>query len=148
MYRDINIDDQQLNTALAELSAKLDDLTPLFAGFGEYLTRRHQDSWDAEVEPDGTPWVDLKPATWARKKGTKKLRERGHMLGIRGLTYDAGADQLIFGMTDEKAGWHHFGTQNRAGKTIIPARKLLGINDDDSEEFILQVNDFIKKIEP
>jgi len=143
-YRDVSLEGgAELNQLLTRLGAKLDDLSPAFDGMGEYLKRSHIDRWERSEEPDGSEWADLKPETWAKKKNPRKLREDNIMLGVRNTTYNADTNQLVFGMTDEKAPWHHFGTQNKEGETIVPQRILLGLSDADIVELNADLVDYL-----
>jgi len=124
-YR-VDLDDEALQAAFRRLYQAGTDLRPLWQDFGEHLELAHEERWEAGQAPGGGGWAPLKPSTWARKRGHKPLFEEGDML--RGLVYDARATELQFGLSDEKAAWHHFGTSRG-----LPARELVGLSSEDRD---------------
>ncbi len=145
-YRDIQIEGMdEVQAVLGRLQAAAIDLTPWFKAVGEHLVLSHTERWDAGKDSHNDKWVDLKPATWDKKKNPKMLFESNTMLGVRGASYNATSEKLEFGLADEKAGWHHFGTQNRQGKEMIPSRELIGWSDDDKQEVIVLGKEHLEK---
>lgn len=111
-------------------------ITPqqMLGSIGESLLRVNRVRHDQGLAPDGTKWKPLSPLTlgtaiWNkqaesfRRKGqmslatakkeqvrrTKILYGHGDLLGS--FNYQVQNDVLRLGFSDEKAPWHHFGTQ-------------------------------------
>lgn len=120
----LEADFDPLQRAFKRLIKASTDMEPLFRELGEHLTETHEMAWESGKTPEGDTWAPLKPATWKRKRGHKPLFEEGDMLA--GLVTNASANQLAFGLSNEKAAWHHFGT-----KRGLPARGLVGMSEAD-----------------
>lgn len=132
----ITLDDRQLQAALKRLLRAGHNLTDLFADIGEYLMPQHERRWEQNIQPDGQRWQPLKPQTLARKRTDKMLWEEGDLL--RGPVYRPRSRSMQFGITDQKAPWHHYGTSRG-----LPSRELLGLSDADETEIHDIVRDYL-----
>jgi len=132
----IDYDDKDIQQAFNRLVDLGQDLEPVFDDIGQYLKQTHRYSWDNEQEPDGTPWEELLPETWAKKKNPKMLRDSNDML--RDLITQSSSDALEFGLNTDYAVYHDFGTKH------MPARQLLGVSAEDNEEILNIIADHIK----
>lgn len=131
--------------ALAEIEQRPERL---LGTVGEAVLNVHQDRHKRGENPDGSKWVDLKPATWAAKKKKRMLVEGGDMLGR--FTYQIKGTQVVVGTNDFKAVFHHYGTKPyvikpktkkalKFGGVIVrkvnhpglPARQLVGFEAAD-----------------
>lgn len=140
----IDIDDRALLRGLARLRAQMGNLTPVFADIGEYLIRETDNRFRDQKAPDGSPWQDLKPATWKRKKNRKILTERTRLRGS--LAYQAGPDRVEVGTNVVYGAIHQFGGKaGRGGSAEIPTRPFLGINDADRREIGEIVQDYLRR---
>ena len=82
--------------------------------------------------PFGEAWQALSPATLARKKGSLKLVESGHLKRSIQSHSDLNKKAVSVGSNLEYAAIHQFGGQaGRSHKVTIPARPFLPINNDD-----------------
>ena len=101
---------------------RLDDQRrQLFASVGESLLKSISDNFRGEHEPDGTPWVSLRPAIIKARQRSgrsaiKILRERGYLAGS--ISYQTTADELRVGSPVDHAAIHQLG-----GTIAIPARE-------------------------
>lgn len=128
---DITLDDAEVSVLLAQLQAKLGDLTPVFQDLGEALLISHRERFNKGIGPDGAPWPDLSPAYRSHKP---KNRDRVLVLDgwLRQLIYQAGGTELRIG-TDKKYGaTHQFGDPGRQ----IPARPFLGIDEAERQTML------------
>ena len=137
---------------LRALQAAGHDLTPAMKDIGEYLLRTTRERFADEKGPDGTPWAPLSEHTKRRKKRNveRVLTEHGYLGGT--LAYRAGPQEVEVGSPLVYAGTHQFGAEKGAfgsggGSPIpwgdIPARPFLGLSDDDREEVVNILGDFL-----
>lgn len=135
----VEVDDRQVLAALGELIARVEDTRPVFEDIGEYLLRAHDDRFQSQRAPDGTPWQPLSPAYQARKKrnADKILQLEGN---LRDLSYDASRDGVVLGTNRIYGATHQFG-RPEAG---IPPRPFLGVSDDDRAEILDIVRDSLR----
>lgn len=125
-------EDHEARRLLDAALAKGVQLRPLLVEIGYELVRSTQERIDAEQDPDGIPWVDLRPATWARKRTDSKLVERGYLRG--GIALAAATNAFVEISADrDYAAIHQFGgTPTMApGPAAVPARPYLGLSDAD-----------------
>lgn len=135
----VDFQDQAIQQALDKLIDRSDDMSELFEAIGISLEGSHDDRWDAQQSPDGSPWAPLRPRTQARKK-----RNADKILTLDGflrdsLAFNAGRDSLEFGTNLIYGATHQFGADDRN----IPARPFLGISDDDEAMIEETLHDYL-----
>lgn len=137
---DYQFEDRQVVDLLDQLSRQLDDMQPVFADIGEYLLLAHDEHFDAQEAPDGTPWEPLDPKYQARKKKNQDLILvlDEYLRGT--LAYNADSDSLEFGTPRIQGATHHFGDPDRG----IPARPWLGVSDDGEREILEILSDHLQ----
>ena len=120
---------------LRRLTALGGRLQPVFADIGESLLLSHEDRWDREVAPDGSPWQPLNERYRQRKlakgKPDKILVLDQH---LKNLNYHATDPGLELGTPWIYGATHQFGAAERG----IPARPFLGL-DAGEQEMVLEV---------
>lgn len=125
----VEIEDSQARAMFARLLRAGVNMKPLFTEIGSALEDSTKQRMREEEGPDGEPWVDLKPSTWARKKTDRKLYESGDLFDS--VRFEAGSDFVLLLLgPNEYAASMHFG-RPEAG---IPERPVVGISDSDSDE--------------
>lgn len=116
---------------------KLEDYTPVFTDFGEYMLRETELRFEAGKDPEGNAWKPLKPLTKKRKKHNRILVE-SHNLKDR-FAYEADATRMAYGTNVVYAARHQFGDEEAESddeqKGLIPARSFLGFNQADRDYF-------------
>lgn len=83
---------------------------PLLHRLGEYLLESTQQRYATQKDPQGQPWVPLKPSYAKTKKynADKILTLRGYLR--RGYRYQvSGEDTVAWGTNDKRAAIHQFG---------------------------------------
>lgn len=158
---DIEINATSAKSYLGEVAEKLDDMTSIMGLIGEIVqssVERNFEVGGRYKEPgsyDGGPnkWVDL-------AEGTKKARaRRGHWPGpilqdtgrlAASFHYNAHEDSVEVGTNVEYAAIHEFGgtiqrtSKKGKGYSIrIPARPFLVVQDEDLDEIVSAVKDFL-----
>lgn len=125
-------DDRRFIEACDALIARGTSLRPLLAEIGSELVRSTQDRFVDQEDPDGVPWVDLAPETWARKRTDRILVEYGDLRG--GISFDPTDDYVDVIADREYAAIHQFGgtPEMAPGPAAIPARPFLGIGREDA----------------
>ena len=113
-------------------------LEPALAEIGEYLIESHQERFQLEVEPDGTPWEPLSPKTIKQKGGDDRILQSSDTMRDQ-LAYQLSGNELEFGSNLEYAATHQFGREADG----IVARPFIGLatgqwNDVDEIVAILQ----------
>ncbi|MEM9804664.1 MAG: phage virion morphogenesis protein [Cyanobacteria bacterium P01_D01_bin.56] len=128
----IEITDDEINKALLRLSARTQNLKPVFDQFGPYLLDRIRSYFRDETEPDGTPWAPLSPSWQRRKKQEGRDRGIGRytLSMLNGLAYDANENRLQVGSREPYAPAFQFGVPQRNQ----PARPFLGVTDADRQK--------------
>lgn len=135
----VEYDDRAVINALQGLIDAGADMKTAFSDIGEYLRLAHDDRFEAQESPDGTPWEPLNPKYAARKKkNADKILILDEFLRDT-LAYEADADGVEFGSNRIYAATHQFGADDRG----IPARPFLGISDDDEAEILEILRDFL-----
>lgn len=100
---------------------------------GEVVLDESYDAFEKSQDPETRhPWLPLKPATIARRRGgrfgvkplldTGVLRRSLQRGGPRSIWRYRGAESLTVGTSDPRGVWHQEGT-----KRGIPARRFLGV---------------------
>lgn len=74
----IEIDDRRVLDVLAELAARLDDLTPAMQSIGEYLVGSTKRRFATSIGPDGMHWAPNSQVTYLR------MLERAHGVTLKG----------------------------------------------------------------
>lgn len=129
---DFEWDDRRWREVCDALIARNTRLRPLMAEVGSELVRSTQDRFAAQVDPDGVPWVDLAPDTWARKRTDRILVEFGDLRG--GISFDPTEDYVDVVADREYAAIHQFGgtPDMPPGPAGVPARPFLGLSREDA----------------
>lgn len=150
----IQIDDRAVLDALRRLQAAGADLRPALYDIGEYLIFSTKRRFGEGKAPDGTPWAPNRPATLARKRGSKPLIGESKRLGNE-FDYLIGANRLEFGSSVEYAAVQQLGARKgqfgttRRGSPIpwgnIPARPFLGLSDADSNKVTEILNEYLAR---
>jgi len=152
---EIQIDDAEVRAELRRLLAKLHDFTPFFNDVGEQLLNSTRERFRSQRAPDGAPWAPLSPAYRARKPKHKDLilTLNGYLRGT--LAKRADKDSLRIGTPMIYGAVHQFGaTRGAFGRTRygvpvpwgdIPARPFLGLSDDDRNDLLDALNEYLAK---
>jgi phage virion morphogenesis protein len=130
---------------LQALAAKLKPNAPLMARVAEYLESSTRERFEGGYGPSGQAW---KPSRRATLQGGKTLVDRGHLRDT--FVGQSREGEAAVGSNDPRAAAHHFGVTIRpksakalafrpAGggdlvmvkSVTLPARPILGVNDDD-----------------
>lgn len=151
----VSSNSDQVSAKLRQAAKRVSNMLPVYQDIGAAVERSTDQRFAREQAPDGTPWRDLSPNTWASKRNRKKLNETGQMRDS--LSYSASATEAIIGFADKKARWHQFGTRpytivpknarmlrfmtpggpvfaSQVRHPGIPARPMLGISREDQRE--------------
>ncbi len=135
--------DQAVQHTLNQLLKQCSDLSAPLAEIGEYLTEVHQQRWQQQVAPDGSPWEPLSEVTVAMKGHSTILKDSKTL--IPELHYQITNEGLFFGSNEVYSAMMHFGGTTSPNSMIpnveIPARNFLGLNNDDENEVLAILND-------
>ncbi len=126
----INIDDAAFKAGLANLQNI--DMQGVFDAIGRYLADQVSHRLEQQVDVKGKP---LKPSKRAQKDGGKTLIDRGHLRDSYTYKVFADGSGVEVGSDAVYAAIHHFGGEaGRHHAVTLPARPVLGIDDDDAQE--------------
>ncbi|MEY4977941.1 MAG: hypothetical protein RLZZ352_211 [Pseudomonadota bacterium] len=151
----IEIKDQQVLDALAQLSQRLGNLRPVLQAIGSDITERTKRRFETSTAPDGTPWKPNSAATLAmlaariggqkskRKKdgtlnaaGQRALGNKRPLVGESGdlrrqIVPSVSGNTLTVVSTPVYAAIQQFGgPAGRGRKVNIPARPFLPVRPD------------------
>jgi phage virion morphogenesis protein len=141
--------DRAIQSALKGLEKQVTDLTPAMRDIGESLLLSTRKNFDSEAEPEGRKWAPLSPR-YAIAKGKKKNALRG-ILTLTGtlrdtISYEANSDSVRVGSNRIYAPIHQLGGRaGRGGKSRIPARPFLGLNDGDRANILGILRQYLEK---
>ncbi len=119
---EVQIEQEEARARLQAMLDRMDNRKPFFDQVGQSLADSTRARFRAERDPDGNPWVPLKPATIrARTRRGRSaisiLREYGHLAGS--LRHEATNDQVRVGsVLKDYSAIHQLG-----GTIDMPARK-------------------------
>lgn len=132
-------EDKAIQEALNKLLEKTSNLTPVMQEIGEYGIASVDMRFQQEVDPDGKPWKPLSFYTIRLKRAEGKILrilQRTGLMRSR-VNYKVTPTSCTIGINDAKAYKHQFGIG-------VPQRKILGINEDDKQEFLNIINDYLR----
>lgn len=160
-----NNDLTELTQALSRLAQRTGNLKPTLSAIASFQERHYQQSFDANRTPEGRPWTPLAASTLAQKRNTKPLVETiGRIPGSR--FSEVQGNSAIIGYGDPLAALHDSGytipartivPKDRqalywAGarhpvkrvnipQTKVPARGLIGYNEENVKEWVAIAED-------
>ena len=150
----------QTDTVLGALSALAldnDDKYDLLDAIGLTVAENTRLRFLDGVDPDGNPW---EPSVRAKVQGGETLRDTGVLMNS--ITHQVGNDFVEVGTNVPYAIPLHFGATIRAvgggylkfnipgvgwvqkREVVLPARPILGINEEDQIEVATLINNFLK----
>jgi phage gpG-like protein len=158
---------------LKQLGGRMENPRPVLLAIGEYMLLRTEERFSTEKDPDGQRWKELSPLTLLTKKHTKILTESGNLRGRITYRVEPAAvrigNNVVYGAIHQLGGtirknvtvgrhWRimtqAFGrpiparhviveSHERQMNVTIPARKYLGANQVDLDEFDLIIVDYL-----
>lgn len=119
---------------LRRLASNAESQEKVWPKVGSYLSRAIQRQFITEGAYFNTPWKPLKPnyRKWKMQQGLSRkiLRQTGMMMRtFTGRPMDIEEyypHEAVFGSSNPKAAWHHYGTR-RNGKRVNPPRKIVSL---------------------
>jgi len=128
---------------LGEVEQRVGNLQTPFEDIGEYLLQAHDERFEQQVSPDGNAWEALsedylKSERKQASRGSDKILVLDDYLKSL-LRYFANAKELLFGSDRVYAATHQLGDESRG----IPARPFLGISQDDENEIVWILEDWL-----
>ena len=142
---EIKIDNKEVKSRLLDLAQRSENLRPLMKNIAGIFAYSTEENFKEEGRPK---WENLKDSTI--KQRTKKKQWPGMILQVSGQLassvntyYDN--DSAVIGSNLDYAAIHQLGGQAGRNKSVeIPARPYLNLTDDDFEEIMDSINDYLK----
>lgn len=162
MMFEVEVAADQVTPAFERLEDLLDDLSPVMVEIGEYITQATKNRFRTSTGPDGNQWA-AKSQTTLMNYGIRKSN-RVPVKPLIGLTrnlsknifFDATSDSVEIGSPEIYSAVMQFGAAKGAFGTTsrgapipwgnIPARPFLGVSNDDQDEIIDIVEDWVSKV--
>jgi len=157
MLYTIELQVQAYTLALDVVRAQIATPQQVLGSLGESLLTANQDRHEQNLNPDGSQWKPTK------NKKRRILYQHGDMLGS--FSYQIHGDELVLGFSDQKAKWHHKGTdpytispfkaralafngmyRKRVQHPGLPARKLIGFPDADRQLVVDVLEDHLTSV--
>jgi len=150
----IEIQQQALQAALAQLANRVEHPRPFFAAAGEDMMGRIKQRFATATDPDGIRWQANSRVTIMKyikdrggfSKKTGKISSKGQLLAInkrplqgisgelaRQFTWDASDDDVVVGSTKVYAAMQHFGGTKSKFPNLwgdIPARNFFPVKNN------------------
>ena len=143
---EIKIDNKEVLTRLQELASRGENLRPLMKNIAGIMATATEDNFKDEGRPD--KWVDLSESTKKQRQKIGKypgqiLQVSGQLASSVSTAYDN--NSAVIGSNLAYAAIHQLGGQaGKNKKTSIPARPYLSLTDDDFEEILAEIENFLK----
>ena len=132
---------EKVQAILRKLEAAGKDMTPLMDEIGAYLDSETTQRFKDSVDPDGNLW---KQSNRARDELGKTLVDHGHLRDS--FTHIATKNSVTHGSDMTYAAIHQFGGKTGRGhKSLLPQRKILGINANDKTEILAMAKSFFRE---
>ena len=134
---------QAFAAAVGEVADRFGSAIPAMRIIGETVAASIQRNFETGGRPTG--WQPLSEATRAVKKGGSILVAKGFAGGLLGSIHAEPEEHVVYVGTDKVYGAiHQFGGQaGRGRKVTIPARPFLMVQDEDVEEIVELLGDYI-----
>ena len=143
---EIKIDNNEVLTRLQELASRGENPRPLMKKIVGIMATATEDNFKDEGRPD--KWVDLSETTKKQRQKIGKypgqiLQVSGQLASSVSTAYDN--NSAVIGSNLAYAVIHQLGGQvGKNKKTTIPARPYLKLTDDNFEEILNAVENFLK----
>ena len=143
---EIKIDNKEVEQALLETARRAEDLRPLMKNIAGIMADSTEENFKEEGRPD--KWQKLAESTIKQRKKTGHYP--GRILQVEGqlalsVTTQYDNDSAVIGSNLDYAAIHQLGGQAGKNKKVsIPARPYLQLVDDDFEEIITEVRNYLK----
>ena len=144
---EIKIDNKEVLTRLQELASRGENLRPLMKNIAGIMATATEDNFKDEGRPE--KWVDLSETTKKQRQKIGKypgqiLQVSGQLASSVSTAYDG--NSAVIGSNLAYAAIHQLGGQaGKNKKTTISARPYLKLTDDNFEEIIAEVEEYLKK---
>lgn len=144
---EIEFDNKEVHEKLLNLAKRTENLRPLMKNIAGIFSYSTEENFKEEGRPD--KWVDLSEST--KKQRTKKRKWPGQILQVEGKLaasintyYDN--DSAVIGSNLEYAAIHQLGGQAGRNKSVeIPARPYLSLTNDDYDEILHNIENYLKE---
>ena len=143
---EIKIDNKEVKSRLLDLAQRSENLRPLMKNIAGIFAYSTEENFKNEGRPD--KWTELSESTIKQRTKNKQwpgmiLQVSGQLASSVNTYYDN--DSAIIGSNLEYAAIHQLGGQAGRNKSVeIPSRPYLNLTDDDFEEIMDTVNDYLK----
>ena len=156
MSLNFSVDDKEVREALDRLIDSVKNPKKALKAIGAYVRASTQLRFRNSIKPDGSPWAPV-------KRGGKPLVDTGRLRDS--ITYEVGETFVDIGTNVVYAPYCQFGTKPheikaKPGSGLFwpgarhpmksvqhpgtEAREYLGFNDEDKQETLNLINDFLK----
>ena len=142
---EIKLDNKEVESRLLDLAQRSENLRPLMKNIAGIFAYSTEENFKEEGRPK---WTDLADSTKGQRKKTghypgQILQVSGQLASSISTYYDD--DSAVIGSNLDYAAIHQLGGKaGRNKKVLIPARPYLNLNDDDFEEIMNSINNYLK----
>ena len=143
---EIKIDNNDVERKLLELAQKSENLLPLMKNIAGIFASATEENFKNEGRPD--KWTELSEAT--KKQRTKQKKWPGQILQVSGqlassISTQYDDESAVISSNLDYAAIHQLGGQAGKNKKVtIPARPYLKLTDDDFNEILDAIKNFLK----
>lgn len=140
----LEFDNKEVISNLHELAKKCENLRPLMKNIAGIFAYSTEENFKEQGRPK---WEDLKESTKKKRKKIKKWP--GQILQVEGILADSittqyDNDSAVIGSNLDYAAIHQLGGKAGTNKKVeIPARPYLKLTNDDFEEIINAVENYL-----
>ena len=144
----VSFDGEKIIKALQKLQEKTGNLSPALREIGEVLKESTKQRFNDSTAPDGEKWPENSAVTIERKGRNQPLVGRG-TLAEQITAQVIGNDTLEVGSSMEYAAMQQFGGDKSEFPHLwgdIPARPFLGISDQDENEILTILEEYLSDL--
>lgn len=134
---------EEVQRKLREIADRCESAQPALKIIGETLRDSIRENFDAGGRPER--WAELKDSTLKRKRSGYILVEQGRAGGLLGSINFQVEETAVYVGTNKKYGAiHQLGNPEGLNNAPpMPARPFLAVQDEDEEEIMAALNDFV-----
>ena len=142
---EIRLDNKTVQDALLKVAAKAETLRPLMKNIAGIMADATEENFSQQGRPD--KWQELAESTIKKRK--KAGHWPGQILQVEGrlatsITTQYDNESAIIGSNLDYAAIHQLGGQAGKNKSVsIPARPYLKLTNDDLEDILETVNNYL-----
>lgn len=143
----VKFDDRQFQNGLNALLSRVQDTRGLLDAVGREAAKQMSENF-VNAGVGGVLWESNKPATLAKKKGSRPLTDTGDLMNITHKVADDGKSVSVG--TNQEYGKYHLPPEKtkraKSPKSKLPTRDWLDFSEEAKADILDTAKDFLKNL--